>query len=273
MHSVGVLFAALIKITTISVAWQNNLAFCICAYKNLSLKTQQPLLHHCVIVPELSDSILSFEAKIMEGTESFTLKKIKCARSETFLFETSCLSFWSISRATFHTPWGRVPPQWRSSVWSKPSCTSMCTVSRTALVLLNQHFKADLSIIRPLGAFAHAFHFFGPCWVNTETVCSWHHLSLRGIQELCDLPGRDLWRFFFSCLAAYLWGIGYDLDSVSSFICPALSVCLVKFLQSPWIITFIHFLAMVPASNVPCSIPLIKTLRCHSALLEIKTSH
>lgn len=145
-----------------------------------------------------------------------------------------------------HSARSSPPPLWRSSLWSKPSCKSMCAVSRTASVLHNQHFKAAGSIIRPLSAFAHAFHFSGPCWVNTETVCSWHHLSLRGFLELCDLLRRD----FFNqpppptpppLLEAYLPEPAYNPEDFSLFICKASSPWLVKLVQSPWIITSIHF--------------------------------
>lgn len=220
-----------------------------------------------------------FWSQTILRTASFDKKNIKsaCLSSWTcrlLLLEMGCLSFWSISHPTFHTARGRVPLLWRSSLWSKPSCKSMCTVSRTASTLHNQHFKAALSIIRLLGAFARAFHFSGPCWVSMETVCSWHHLLLRGFMEFYDLRWRDLWIFF--PLATYLRGIGYDLEDVSSFICKASSLWLVKFLQSPWIITSIHFLAIVPALNLAVY-PSLKHLEppqwCLSAHLEIRMSH
>lgn len=159
---------------------------------------------------------------------------------------------------------GRFPLLWRSSLWSKPSCKSMCTVSRTALVLHNQHFKAALPIIRPLSAFAHAFHFSGPCWVNTETVFSWHHLSLRGFLELCDLHGRDLRIFFFSPgsvpMRDWLWSWRCFFIYLRGFItmsCKTSAVTLNDYIYT--------FLSNSPSFQ-PCSTALTKTPRISSVM-------
>lgn len=174
-----------------------------------------------------------------------------------------CLSFWSVSRPTFHPARGRVPPLWRSSLWSKPSCKSMCTVSRTASVLHNQHFKAALSIIRALSAFAHAFHFSGPCWVKTETVCSWHHLSLRGFLELSDLPGRDFFFFFLGSISTR--NCSRSWFNISSFICGASSRRLVKNSAVTLKYYLDTFLSNGPSFQ-PCSTPLIKTPRASAVM-------